>query len=200
MPQRLLLFWTVWATIFIAFGVVGLGRAMLAYHHDYYWTPTTRKESLEQRNGRFELYIRDKLLERRLKDGELAMAKRGLLGASPRGRCKPTFEPHQRSHAAIASVRHRLRFSRFGLAERSSRDPKSQEVRSRAGRPGLVLTIKNFLSTQCPRHLPKPFSQKMRVGEIDLQKTRHQFVTKNRLFSGCFEVCGLRKSKTSKGF
>jgi hypothetical protein len=36
--------------------------------------------------------------------------------------------------------------------------------------------------------------------EVDLQKTRHQFVTKNRLFSGCFEVCGLRKSKTSKGF
>ena len=73
MAQRLLLFWTVWATIFIAFGVVGLGRAMLAYHHDYYWTPTSRQEPLEQRNGRFELYIRDKLLERRLKDGELAM-------------------------------------------------------------------------------------------------------------------------------
>jgi len=73
MPQRLLLFWTVWATMFIAFGVVGLGRAMLAYQHDYYWTPTTRQESLEQRNGRFELYVRDKLLERRLKDGELAM-------------------------------------------------------------------------------------------------------------------------------
>jgi hypothetical protein len=53
MPQRLLLFWTVWATIFR--------------------TPTTRQESLEQRNGRFELYIRDKLLELRLKDGELAM-------------------------------------------------------------------------------------------------------------------------------
>jgi excisionase family DNA binding protein len=31
-------------------------------------------------------------------------------------------------------------------------------------------------------------------------KTRHQFVTKNKLFSWCFEVCGLRKSKTSKGF
>ena len=31
-------------------------------------------------------------------------------------------------------------------------------------------------------------------------KTRHQFVTKNRVFSRCFEVCGMRKSKTSKGF
>jgi hypothetical protein len=28
------------------------------------------------------------------------------------------------------------------------------------------------------------------------QETRHQFVTKNKLFSGCFEVCSLRKSKT----
>src|SRR2546426_10457335 len=41
----------------------------------------------------------------------------GTLGASPRGRCKPTFEPHQRSHAAIASIRRRLRVGRFGLAE-----------------------------------------------------------------------------------
>lgn len=73
MPQRLLLFWTVWATTFIAFGVVGLGRAVLAYHHDYYWTPTTRQEPLDQRNGRFEVYVRGKLLERRLQDGELAL-------------------------------------------------------------------------------------------------------------------------------
>ena len=73
MAQRLLVFWTVWATLFIAFGIVGLGRAMLAYHHDYYWTPTTRQESFAQHSGRFELYIRDKLLERRLKDGELAI-------------------------------------------------------------------------------------------------------------------------------
>ena len=73
MPQRLLLFWTVWATIFIAFGVVALGRALLAYHHDYYWTPTTRQEPLDQRNGRFEVYVRGRLLERRLQDGELAL-------------------------------------------------------------------------------------------------------------------------------
>jgi hypothetical protein len=73
MPQRLLLFWTVWATVFIGFGVVGLGRAMLAYQHDYYWTPTTRQESLGQHSGRFELYVRGKLLERRLQDGELAL-------------------------------------------------------------------------------------------------------------------------------
>ena len=73
MPQRLLLFWTVWATIFIEFGVVALGRALLAYHHDYYWTPTTRQEPLDQRNGRFEVYVRGRLLERRLQDGELAL-------------------------------------------------------------------------------------------------------------------------------
>jgi hypothetical protein len=73
MPQRLLMFWTVWATIFTAFGVVGLGRAMLAYHNDYYWTPMTRQESWEQHKGRFELYVRGRLLDRRLQDGELAL-------------------------------------------------------------------------------------------------------------------------------
>jgi len=80
MPQRLLLFWAAWATIFIVFGVVGLGRVILAYHHDYYWTPTTRQESLEQRNGRFEMYIRDKLLERRLKTGNW-QCETGTLGS-----------------------------------------------------------------------------------------------------------------------
>jgi hypothetical protein len=73
MSHRLFQFWMIWATIFIAFGVVGLGKAMLAFHHDYYWTPSTRQESLEQRNGRFELYVRGKLLERRLQQGELAL-------------------------------------------------------------------------------------------------------------------------------
>jgi hypothetical protein len=49
----------------------------------------------------------------------------------------------------------------------------------------------------------RPLSRKADVSRLlsaQEQKTRHQFVTKNRLFSGCFEVCGLRKSKTSKGF
>jgi hypothetical protein len=49
----------------------------------------------------------------------------------------------------------------------------------------------------------RPLSCKADVSRLlsaQEQKTRHQFVTKNRLFSGCFEVCGLRKSKTSKRF
>ena len=73
MSQRVFLFWTGWAAIFVVFGIVSLGRATLAFHHDYYWTPATRHESLQQRNGRFELYVRDQLLERRLQNGELAL-------------------------------------------------------------------------------------------------------------------------------
>ncbi len=49
----------------------------------------------------------------------------------------------------------------------------------------------------------RPLSCKADVSRLlsaQEQKTRHQFVATNRLFSECFEVCGLRKSKTSKGF
>ena len=60
-------------------GISGISRlgsedaCAWGYWGDYYWTPTTRQESLEQRYGRFELYVRGKLLERRLQDGELAL-------------------------------------------------------------------------------------------------------------------------------
>lgn len=77
MPKRLLLFWTLWATMFIAFGVAALGRAALAYHNDYYWTPMAGQEPLAQSNGRFELYVGGKLLDRRLQDGELAQRNGG---------------------------------------------------------------------------------------------------------------------------
>jgi hypothetical protein len=74
MPQRvLLLFLTIWATALLAFGTVNLARALLAFHNDYYWTPTTQHESLGQCQGRFELYVRGKLLDRRLQDGELGL-------------------------------------------------------------------------------------------------------------------------------
>ena len=52
---------------------LNFARAMLAFHNDYYWTPTTRHEPLDQGKGRFEVYVRGKLLDRRLKDGELGL-------------------------------------------------------------------------------------------------------------------------------
>jgi len=74
MPQRtLMLFLTVWATGLLGFGIVNLTRARQAFHNDYYWTPTTQHESLAQRQGHFELYVRGKLLEGRLQDGELGL-------------------------------------------------------------------------------------------------------------------------------
>jgi hypothetical protein len=74
MPQRaLLLFLTLWGAALLVFGSVNVTKAVLAFHNDYYWTPTTRHESLDQRKGRFEVYVGEKLLERRLHDGELAV-------------------------------------------------------------------------------------------------------------------------------
>ena len=74
MPQRvLLLFLTLWAGALLVFGGINLTRAMLAFHHDYYWTPTTHHESLDQHKGRFEVYVRGKLLDRRLQNGELGL-------------------------------------------------------------------------------------------------------------------------------
>jgi len=74
MPQRmLLLFLTIWAIALLGFGTVNLVRARQALHNDYYWTPASRHESLDQRQGRFEVYVRGKLLERRLQDGELGL-------------------------------------------------------------------------------------------------------------------------------
>src|SRR6266852_1648793 len=58
MPQRaLLLFLTVWGAALLVFGSVNLTRAVLAFHNDYYWTPTTRHESLDRSKGRFEVYV-----------------------------------------------------------------------------------------------------------------------------------------------
>lgn len=74
MPQRgLLLFLALWAAGLLVFGSVNFAKAMLAFHHDYYWTPTTHHEPLSQGKGRFEVYVRGKLLDRRLQDGELGL-------------------------------------------------------------------------------------------------------------------------------
>jgi hypothetical protein len=74
MPQRgLLLFLTLWAAALLVFGSVNFARAMLAFHNDYYWTPTTQHEPLGQGKGRFEVYVRGKFLDRRLQDGELRL-------------------------------------------------------------------------------------------------------------------------------
>ena len=74
MPQRVfLLFSTTWAVALLVFGSVNFTRAMLAFHNDYYWTPTTQHEPLSDSNGRFEVYVRGKLLDRRVQDGELGL-------------------------------------------------------------------------------------------------------------------------------
>ena len=74
MPQRgLLLFLTLWAGALLVFGSVNFAKAILAFHNDYYWTPTIQHEPLWQGKGRFEVYVRGKLLDRRLQDGELGL-------------------------------------------------------------------------------------------------------------------------------
>src|SRR5881628_2516984 len=36
------------ATVFLAFGIVELGRALHDFDRNYFWTPTTRQEPLEK--------------------------------------------------------------------------------------------------------------------------------------------------------
>ncbi len=74
MPQRsLLLFMTLWAGALLVFGSINFAKALLAFHNDYYWTPATQHEPLERGKGRFQVYVRGKLLDRRLQDGELGL-------------------------------------------------------------------------------------------------------------------------------
>src|SRR5712691_8112602 len=61
------------AMVFASFGIVQLGRALQDFHRNYFWTPTTRQESLEKGKDNFEIYVRGQLLNRRLQAGELAL-------------------------------------------------------------------------------------------------------------------------------
>jgi hypothetical protein len=61
------------AMVFLSFGIVQLGRALQNFHRNYFWTPTTRQEPMEEGKETFEVYVRGKLLNSRLKAGELAL-------------------------------------------------------------------------------------------------------------------------------
>ncbi len=61
------------AVIFLAFGIVQLGRALQDFHRNYFWTPTVRQEPLEKGKDTFEVYILGKLLNSRLQAGQLAL-------------------------------------------------------------------------------------------------------------------------------
>ena len=61
------------AMVFASFGIVQLGRALQDFHRNYFWTPTTRQEPMEEGKETFEVYVRGKLLNSRLKAGELAL-------------------------------------------------------------------------------------------------------------------------------
>jgi hypothetical protein len=61
------------AMVFLSFGIVQLGRALQDFHRNYFWTPTTRQEPMEEGKETFEVYVRGKLLNSRLKAGELAL-------------------------------------------------------------------------------------------------------------------------------
>jgi len=59
--------------VFVSFGMVQLGKALLDFHRNYFWTPTTNREPLEKGKDTFEVYVRGKLLNSRLQAGELAL-------------------------------------------------------------------------------------------------------------------------------
>jgi hypothetical protein len=61
------------AMVFLSFGIVQLGRALQDFHRNYFWTPTTRQEPVEEGKETFEVYVRGKLLNSRLQAGELAL-------------------------------------------------------------------------------------------------------------------------------
>ncbi len=56
-------------------GIASLGRAAVSFSKDYHWTPGYRP--LDERQGRFEVYVRGELLDRGLTDGRLAIQDRG---------------------------------------------------------------------------------------------------------------------------
>jgi hypothetical protein len=61
------------AMVFLSFGIVQLGRALQDFHRNYFWTPKTRQEPVEEGKETFEVYVRGKLLNSRLQAGELAL-------------------------------------------------------------------------------------------------------------------------------
>jgi hypothetical protein len=65
--MRMLLF--VIPLIFI--GATSLGRAAYSFRQDYHWTPGHRP--LEERQGKFEVYVREELLDHTLQDARLAV-------------------------------------------------------------------------------------------------------------------------------
>jgi hypothetical protein len=58
---------------FLLLGFIFFGMAANSFWMDYHWTPATRHERLEERKGRFEVYVRGRLLDHALGRGDLAM-------------------------------------------------------------------------------------------------------------------------------
>src|SRR5438034_87146 len=77
------------AMVFASFGIVQLGRALQDFHRNYFWTPTTRQESLEKGKDSFEIYVRGQLLNRRLQAGQLAPPMTGYKLRAFRLRARP---------------------------------------------------------------------------------------------------------------
>ena len=68
-PPRIFLLLYAIPLFFI--GVTSLGRVAYSFHKDYHWTPGRRP--LQERQGRFEIYVRGKLLDQALEDGQLTI-------------------------------------------------------------------------------------------------------------------------------
>ncbi len=67
--QRLRMLLFVIPLIFV--GGSSLGRAAYSFQQDYHWTPGLR--SLDERQGKFEVYVRGESLDHVLQDGRLAV-------------------------------------------------------------------------------------------------------------------------------
>lgn len=55
----------------IFIGVTSLGRAAYSFRQDYHWTPGLR--SLDEHQGKFEVYVRGESLDHALQDGRLGV-------------------------------------------------------------------------------------------------------------------------------
>ena len=67
-PQKLSLFLLI---PLLVLGLTSLGRAANSFRMDYHWTPGYRP--LDERQGRFEVYVRGRLLDQALGDAQLAV-------------------------------------------------------------------------------------------------------------------------------
>ncbi len=66
--QKLLFFLSI---PMLALGLTSLGRAANSFRMDYHWTPGYHP--LDERQGRFEVYVRGRLLDQALRDAQLAV-------------------------------------------------------------------------------------------------------------------------------